>query len=666
MILVSADVGPFRSINKVQQVKIDPTVTVLVGMNEAGKTVFLKALQKARDATGVEKFDPIEDYPRRELPRYLKFHETKPADVVRLKYALKPEELSAIDEEYHTKLPDDFSFSLNHRYNNTSTISIDVDERPVLDALASSAGLSGDAANTIRNASSIKEVPEALKALSLSENDKTFLAALEQRVAAAASARWSNVIGYELWHNTLSKQVPEFLYFGDYDLLPSKMNLADLAQRVAQASQNPGQKPSPLQPEHRGVLALLRMASVSLSDFNSPTQGYEPLKAKLEGVSISLTDQIMQFWKQNEDLEVEIDIKADPTDSPPFNNGPNLYLRIANRRHRGVTTPFRQRSRGFIWFFSFLVWFDDVQHHRALQGGDKDRDLIVLLDEPGLSLHALAQRDFLRYIDDLSTRHQVLYTTHSPFMVHMDRLPQVRLVEDRPELGSVISDTNKASDPRTIFPLQMALGWTMAQSLFISERNLLVEGPADLLYLKTASAMLEHEGNGLRDDITIVPTGGLDKIATFIALLGGNSLQLAVLHDYSGSPEQRLVEMVKEKMIAARLVINAATYRSVPPNPNPIPTDLEDLLPVDTYLALFNAAFEKKIGSITSADLPPGDRIIDRLKRCLANKGLVLRKDGDFNHYLVAAEFARRPPELDAETLARFRALFADLNMLFT
>ena len=105
--------------------------------------------------------------------------------------------------------------------------------------------------------------------------------------------------------------------------------------------------------------------------------------------------------------------------------------------------------------------------------------MILLLDEPGLALHALAQKDFLRYIDELSDKHQVLYTTHSPFMVHSDRLNQVCVVEDVDKVGTIISDNVSDSDPRTIFPLQAALGWTIAQNLFISERNLLVEGPSE-------------------------------------------------------------------------------------------------------------------------------------------------------------------------------------------
>jgi hypothetical protein len=51
-----------------------------------------------------------------------------------------------------------------------------------------------------------------------------------------------------------------------------------------------------------------------------------------------------------------------------------------------VSTPFHQRSHGFIWFFSFLVWFDSVQHQLQAAGKDEQPELIRLIDEPGLSL----------------------------------------------------------------------------------------------------------------------------------------------------------------------------------------------------------------------------------------------------------------------------------------
>jgi hypothetical protein len=662
MQLASVDISPFRSIGTNQNVAIEKDVTVLVGMNEAGKTVFLQALAKSRDALGLERFDPVEDYPRKDLPGYLRKHKTEPARVTKLTFKPSDSEIAALNLALKTGLKAGFQFSVTYTYANKLAVEFVVDERPVLAAMLASAKLGADAAAAAGKATKLRDLPEALKSVGLTDEDKAFLTGVEARIAKAP-AQWASVIEWEVWE-WLKPKVPKFLYFSDYELLPSKVNLHDLANRLEQAKNDPKQ----LRPEMRAALALLRMADISVADFAKPG-GYEPLKAKIEGVSISLTDQIMEFWKQNENLEVEVDIKADPDDEPPYNNGPNLYLRIKNRRHRGVSTPFRQRSRGFIWFFSFLVWFDSVRQQYGSADAGEGGQLILLLDEPGLNLHALAQGDFLRYIDDLSTRHQVIYTTHSPFMVHPDRLGQVRVVEDREHAGTVISEKVTESDPRTIFPLQAALGWSVAQNLFISENNLIVEGPADLIYLRTVSAQLEGKGReGLRSDVTIVPAGGLDKVATFIALLGASGLKLAVLHDHSGAPEQRLLDLVRSKMISPKAVMNVSQFRDLKKVGVSGPaTDLEDLFTPEIYLEVFNRAFADRLGGhpLLLKDLPRHDRITERITKALKSKGVTLRADGDFGHYRVAAHFAKEPSELDAETLARFEALFRAVNALF-
>jgi len=665
MFLVSARVGPFKSIREPQEVRIDPAVTVFVGMNEAGKTVFLQALEKSADVLGLAKFDPVDDYPRLHLPTYLKDHKTKASDVTTLTYKLTDHEVKGLNAELGTKVATGFTFTVTYKYDGKKTIGIDVAEGPVISALAADKTLSSDVKAAVKQSTTVGGIPKSLEGVSLTAPDQVFLTKVTQRIAAAAKDGWTEVPIWEAWQ-WLSKRMPRFLYFGDYDLLPSKMNLADLAQRVEQAKTNPKQ----LEPAHRGILALLRMADIDIADFSKPG-GYEPLKAKIEGVSISLTDQVMKFWKQNEELEVAVDITTDPEDHPPFNNGPNLYLRIKNLRQRGVSTPFHQRSRGFVWFFSFLVWFDSVQHQLAGTKALTERDLILLLDEPGLSLHALAQEDFLRYIDTLAEKHQVLYTTHSPFMIHndADRLAQIRTVEDQKVRGTIISPDLAGTDPRTLFPLQAALGWTVAQNLFISKRNLLVEGPSELIYLKALSAALEADGReGLRDDVTLVPTGGLDKVVTFVALLGASGLELAVFHDYKGSPEQKLLDLVKDRMISPKAILNASQFRDLASlGTSGKPSDVEDLFPVPFYLGCFNAAYAKELkgATIAEAALPPGDRIVDRIVRHIADKGIAVRPSGGFNHYRVASHFASQPPVLDAETLARFHGLFTAVNALF-
>jgi predicted ATP-dependent endonuclease of OLD family len=663
--LIKATVKKFRSVNEPQTIDIDKAATVLVGMNEAGKTVFLKALSKSVNAIGDDEFDVVEDYPRKDLTNYQKRHATNPDIVTVLQYEIDKADAEGINEELGTELEAGFKFTVDHLYDNSRKIGIQFDEKPVVGQLSKMAGLSGDAAAAIKSAKTLREAETKLKAMELTEADKAILERLTRRIAAT---KWDNVPSWEVWRQ-LDGLIPKFMYFSDYDILPGKMNMAELAQRLQQAKDAPASGDTHLKAQHKAVLALLRMADVSPTELTD-SAGYEEMKAKIEAVSISLTDQVMEYWKQNEDLEVEVDIKPDPKDEVPYNNGPNLYLRIKNRRHRGVSTPFDQRSRGFIWFFSFLVWFDSVQHQLSRGKASSEVPLILLLDEPGLALHALAQEDFLRYIDTLAEKHQVIYTTHSPFMLHSDRLEQVRVVEDKDKIGTTLSSNLSGSDPRTIFPLQAALGWTLAQNLFISKKNLIVEGPSELAYLQTVSGLLEAEGGtGLRSDVTIVPVGGMSNVSTFVSLLGSNNLKFSVLHDYNGASDQKLDDLVRQKLLAAKSVLNVSQFRDLTKlNQNTIASDIEDLFEPAMYLDYFNKTFSKQLGGVVVAedDLGPGHRIVGRLEKYLIDQAIKLRPSGGFNHYAVAAAFAAAPPAaLSDDTKARFNAMFDALNKLY-
>lgn len=665
MLLTSVKVGPFRSINEQQTTEIDPQVTVLVGMNEAGKTVFLRALHKAKDALDKEKFDLTEDYPRKDLLTYKRRHEESPDDAVILTYMIDDAEASELNAKVGCEIKGGLTFTVSRNYKNHNVISLSIPERPALESLAAIEGLSEGAIAVLDKATSLREALVGLKGISLTnETDNSLVQKLESRVNVAPED-WPTVCMHEAWQ-LLSPLVPKFLYFSDYDLLPGKLNLKDLANRLAAATKDPANAHKQVEPKHQAVIALLRMAGVELEDFSNGTS-YEELKAQIESVSINLTDQILEFWKQNEDLEVEIDIRPDAADAAPFNDGPNLYLRIKNKRHRGVTTPFDQRSRGFIWFFSFLVWFDSVQQQLSVVGSKTSTNLVLLLDEPALALHALAQSDFLRYIDDLAETHQVIYTTHSPFMVNSDRLHQVRVVEDKPRQGTVISSNLSGSDAKTIFPLQAALGWNIAQNLFIAERNLLVEGISELTVLQAMSRAVEETGGeGLDPQITIVPVGGLSNVATFVSLLGGNGLAFAVLHDYAGKSDQKLDAMVQQKLLNQKQVFNFSQFRNLNAvSADAGATDLEDLLDPAMYLENFNEVYSKSLGGIVLKleDLPQADRIAQRIEKYLISQQLKVRPTPGYNHFTVAAAYvATSPKKISKDVIQRFSKLFETIN----
>jgi predicted ATP-dependent endonuclease of OLD family len=643
--LKKAHVRNYKSIDDSGAVEIDPQTTVLVGQNESGKTAFLEALNKCCSVDNA-KFSYIDDYPRKSLTDYEEEHEKNPALVVVLTYHAGEDVVQEINDALFDgeSIIQPFDFTLDHLYNNKRRIGMNFGDKAYLDHLRKKYPSIPDLTTVLNDSKSIRDVIASLSAMDLSNNQPC-----AQRLEALNSLfsktpeHWSSALSYYIWAHHVDDEIPEFFYFDEYRILPGKTNLTALKQRQAQKQLLDG--------DHC-VLGLLTLAKVSVDDLLSPT-GYEKSTARLEGISNKITDKLFAFWKQNADLEVLFDVSDDPKDVGEFANGKNLYIRIKNRRHR-VTVPFDQRSKGFIWFFSFLVWFDTAQQQIG-----SDKDLILLLDEPGLNLHALAQADFLRYIDTLSEKHQLIYSTHSPFMIHSDRLHQVRVVEDKKDEGTVISDKLTSSSANTVFPLQAALGYTIAQNLFISKRNLLVEGPADLIYLQFFSSALEELGRThLPENVTIVPAGGLDKLATFVTLLGANDLKIAVLHDYSAKPDQRLSSLVREKIIKDKQVMNYAQFRAVEGG-DLIDTDVEDLISPTLYLTLFNAVFATSLkgNELKVEDLPDGSRIVVRLTKLLESSGIELKKGGGFNHYAVANHLASNPisaSEVDLETLKRF------------
>lgn len=243
-------------------------------------------------------------------------------------------------------------------------------------------------------------------------------------------------------------------------------------------------------------------------------------------------------------------------------------------------------------------------------------------------------------------------------MVDSARLDDVRVVEDRVKEGTKITGDLAGSSDESVFPLQAALGYSIAQNLFIAKKNILIEGPADLILLQHMGALLEAGGKQGLGDAILVPVGGLDKLATFVALLGSNKLKLVVLHDRAGSPHQRLEDLVRQKLIERKRVLDFSMFL----DPAPAEADIEDLLPADAYIAAFNQAYAKELNGVTlmAADLGAQPRMIERINQWLKAKGITLLKEGGFNHYRVAQAVlpALTATTLKPDELERFERLF--------
>jgi predicted ATPase len=456
VILKTAVVRKFRSIENSGTVRFEPDVTCLVGKNESGKTAFLEALHQANPFGGLGRgFDELRDYPRRLRGR-------DRAQIAGTTAVSATFELGDAD----------------------------------LEAVAQRLG------------------PEALGAKELTvERDYSG----ERRLLAGEEA-----VSGEL-ASLLAARLPRLLYFDGYSVLPGRVSIPRL-QATAEDD---------LQPGERTALALLRLAGVAADEFAESE--YEVRKAALESAATTVSEEVFRYWSQNPELTVELDLDFREAGQNGQGGPPFLDVRIRNQRHR-VTTNFGERSGGFVWFFSFVAAFSEL---RSSEG------LVLLLDEPGLGLHAAGQADLLRYLDEqLAGGHpgenQVVYTTHSPYMVDAARPHRVRTVEDVEGEGTRVRDGAGAASADTVLPLSGALAVSLLEGLGAGPRSLLVGGVPDLVYLEVMSGYLREGGRrGLDPAWRVLPTGGLGGLPVLAALLGA-PLEAAVLLEVgAGHPSIR-------------------------------------------------------------------------------------------------------------------------------
>ncbi|ACS54507.1 conserved hypothetical protein [Rhizobium leguminosarum bv. trifolii WSM1325] len=651
MRLKSFSVSEFRSIIASGEITLGD-VTCLVGKNEAGKTALLKALYKLSPMSTTDaRFDVTDDYPRKDLGDYQ--HEVDEgvrgqAVPIRATFELTDAEVSSVANLFGPKALTSNVLTLEKSYDNRRVYSLDFNETEALKYVVSSAELESADLAAVGDVQTWKGLGNRLAELAASPTGAK-LKMLVDKINDKGSGG-----GYYAYNSILSRSVPEFLYFDEYYQMVGHDNVEALIQR---------RDSEDLRPSDHPLLGLINLARLSLDDLISSKRTMEMVN-KLEAAGNHLTRQILKYWSQNKHLQMKFDVREAMADDPvEMRSGHNIWGRVYDQVH-WATTELSSRSRGFVWFFSFLAWYEDVKRAR--------KNIILLLDEPGTSLHGRAQGDLLRYIEqELRPHHQVIYTTHSPFMVDPQHFDRVRIVQDRgidsddplprEEDGTkVLENVFDASDD-SLFPLQGALGYDISQTLFIGPNSLVVEGPSDLFYLRGMSSLLEREKRtGLSPEWTLTPVGGSSKIPTFVAMLAPQrGMNVAVLVDIQASDRQTVEGLYKKKLLDQKNVHTFADFTGL------VESDVEDMFERDFYVNLVNEEFRGQLSSkITASKL---NRNLPRVLRALEEHFQTSPlKSGQFGHYRPARYFAENlavlTPKISEETKNRFEALFKKLN----
>lgn len=654
MLLKSFQVQRYKNVRNSGEVRIRDDVTCLVGKNESGKSAMLQALYRLNPhPTGhPTSFVGLRDYPRRNYGQDRKrVPSTRPITAT---FELDEEDVRAVEGAHGERVLASRVVTVARTYENELDWTVELDERRLVELALETAGLETSIAQGV-------ETRDVLLAKLRSMNRS------DEEVARLLHGRFGEAFRLDV-QRTMEKLLPRFLYFDEYSVMSGRVSVPRLRRGDAEV----------LTPGEHTALSLMRIANVDLAEFTR--EEYEARKASLEAAANQLTNDVFSYWSQNRSLSVEFDVDFDRAGAET-GPGPFIELRVRNHRH-GVSLNFSERSQGFTWFFSFLATLSELRHAKRM---------FLLLDEPGLGLHASAQHDLLRFVDErLAPAHQVIYTTHSPFMVASTSLERVRTVEDRDGEGSRVSHEffDHAADTR--LPLQAALCHELARLLPAGRGTLLVQEPSDQVYLNAVSGHLEARGRTYLDPHwAIVPVGGLAGVMTFVALLATRDAGLVIMVDLSARESATLDSPLGRGMLADQGIIRLADFAadkpgaditsdtsrdpdsadSEPPTPeiatveseeNPFEgeADIEDLFSENFYVDLVNRS---GAATIEPFEVLGNGRIVRRIEEATG-----IGFDRFRPARLLLDELPDPLDRLDDQTVDRFESLFQKINGFLT
>lgn len=617
----------YKCIDDTGWIDIDE-LTCLIGKNEAGKTVLMEAMERLNPARGDREFTPYEDYPRRRWPEYKSRHEDDPDPVVSVRFDLDRSERALLAE--HGGRVTDGEVAVTKDYANELHWEFDLDEAAYVDRLVTEHGIDPDAETDaeLAAATSIAELHAALDEYGGDREEVSDLAEAAPESAEAAV----DAVGDEV----LAPELPSFHYVGEYTTLDAEIDLDAVAERreAGEATASDAVFES-----------LLSVAGLDL-DALRDGDDWRGTVTELEAASSDITNSVTQYWSQADDIEIHL--RGHEAD-----DGRVIELRVENPHH-GVTVEFDRRSRGFRWFFSTFCTVYDLR--------DADDDVVLLLDEPGLHLHPKAKREFLSFLDrEIASEDVLVYSTHSPFMIDVNRAHQTKMVRKDPANGTaVITDPGEA-DEYTKYPLQNVFELDVMETLVSRSQLLFVEDGTTYEYLYNVSELLEDTDATVLDrGWTVIPIGTLENTQTVRSVFDTAEREVAVVHDGNEPSGWNAPDDVTVVGIGSHARVDGVAT-------------IEDVISESFYLELVNRTYASELSEAPGAP----DRIrADELTEYGRNAPVVERLDRFFaDHGIDGGSFDRSRPaaylqhnradfkaEVDMDTRKQFGSLARGLN----
>ncbi len=280
------------------------------------------------------------------------------------------------------------------------------------------------------------------------------------------------------------------------------------------------------------ILKLFEIAKVSKEELIvalSPSADTSKKAITRKNIEIKIAQLSKRFssFYQKENISIVLLLE---------NNYLDLLVDNAN-----LPVAISERSNGLRWYLDLFVHLES----QNLLG----KEVLLLIDEPGVYLHIDAQKKLLELFEDLSKKNQLIYTTHSPFMIDTDELGRIKLVESVDGYTHILnkchaSELTETSKMETLSPIIKALGFSLKYNLGpkFDKLNLIVEGISDYYYLQGALTLC-----GIKDEKIpfIMPSIGVNNIHNIASILIGWGVDFKIITDYDIQAYKEILDLSK-------------------------------------------------------------------------------------------------------------------------
>ena len=323
---------------------------------------------------------------------------------------------------------------------------------------------------------------------------------------------------------------PVFELFEDFgSLLPNRIDMEDIVSGNENVE------------GYKAARNFLSLAQLDYSFFQQPSSRI--LKQKIENLNKTLTHNFHDFWQQSigRNNKIHIQFELDHYSASYEGKAGKPYLEFWIKDEGERLYP-KQRSRGVRWFLSFYM-------ELMASASIVDKQMVLLVDEPGVSLHARAQEDVLKVFEVIKDKIQVIYTTHSPHLVEINKLHRVLAVQ-RDDLDSMRSTSRildplqlASASPDTLTPLQSILGNPMGGDGFSSERINLIVNDTGSFYMLNAIILLTR----FKGKVCVIPSTNVSSIPLLCNIMMGWGMDFAVLL-FENDDEIKMADLLKSSV----------------------------------------------------------------------------------------------------------------------